>query len=304
MLFGLFDRRRMPRDRVTRIPRAAKRAGKPHAEAMAAAVADLAAMPGLADIRETRRVPRGFFAKVDELHRHHDAWVDVARKHLPIAGQAARAGQGDGCNACYAMPLGVGPVEALALYRQIRTWPDFPDVAQRMATQAEAQIELVQARHRGKDPEKIRLGSKAVREGRIEYARRKEPCALLDTKRRRCRAFEARPMICRMHLLAGAPEETDPARADWPAGVQAFNIRPPVKVQAALSQLDKRTVLQLAPFLAAGQLQILELAEGGLVQEIGEAPARLQQDGRLQHRANRNRPGAKKFKKKKKRRRA
>jgi hypothetical protein len=74
------------------------------------------------------------------------------------------------------------------------------------------------------------------------------------------------------------------------------NIRIPIRKQAALQQLDKRMSLGLAPFMYAGVLQLLELAQGELIPETGEAVQRMGQDGRVQQRANRNVKHAKKFK--------
>jgi len=74
-----------------------------------------------------------------------------------------------------------------------------------------------------------------------------------------------------------------------------------MKVQVLLTQLDKRMLLQNSPFLPAGVLQMLELGQGQVIQEVGEAPLRLQQDGSVAQRANRNVKHAKKFQKGKKR---
>lgn len=300
MLFGFLAKRRLPRDRVTRISLRAKRAGKPHAEEMKAALARLAALPGIADIKETKRVPRGFFEAFGAFRTAYDAWLDAVRPFVRGADDAHRAGEGDGSLACYEHPLGVGPVEALAIFRASRPFPDYPQLAEQMGRLAERQFTLIQQGHTGKDPEKIRLGSKAAREGRLAYVREKHVCPFLDTERRRCRLGEAKPLVCRMHHLAGTPEDLDPATEHYPRRVVAYNLRPPIGVQAKLTELDKRTTLAFSPFLFAGQLQALELAGGGLIQEVGEAPARMQQGGRIDSRVNRNRPTAKKFQKKKK----
>jgi hypothetical protein len=55
--------------------------------------------------------------------------------------------------------------------------------------------------------------------------------------------------------------------------------------------------LGLSPFLWVAVLQLLQLADGELLHEAGEAPRRMQQDGRVAQRANRNVRHAKKFKK-------
>jgi hypothetical protein len=49
----------------------------------------------------------------------------------------------------------------------------------------------------------------------------------------------------------------------------------------------------------ASVLQLLQLGEGQMLQEVGEAPQRMQQDGRVAQKANRNVSHAKKFAKKK-----
>ena len=299
-LAGLFRRRlRLPRDRVTRIPRAAKKAGKPHVDAMLATITKIGALNGMADIKEQRRVPRGFYALVAEFLAHYDAYVGTVRPFLAES-MAPRPGEPGGCQACHAVPMGVHGIESLSIYRHIREWKDFPQVAQRMATLGETQFKLIQAGHTGKDPEKIRMGSKAVQQGRLAYARQKQPCPFLDVGKERCRVWEHRPMVCRMHYPTTDPSWSDPASEHYPEDVRAFNIRAPLKVQVSLAQLDKRMSLQSSPFMHAAVLQLAQLAEGGVLQEVGEAPIRMGQDGRVPGRANRNVSHAKKFKKRKK----
>ena len=45
------------------------------------------------------------------------------------------------------------------------------------------------------------------------------------------------------------------------------------------------------------------MADGELIQEVGEAPIRMGQDGRVAERANRSKKSAKKYQKKKKKKR-
>lgn len=58
--------------------------------------------------------------------------------------------------------------------------------------------------------------------------------------------------------------------------------------------------LQHSPFLYASVLQVVEMTQGQFLPEVGEAPIRVQQDGRVATRANRNVKHAKKYNKKKK----
>jgi Fe-S-cluster containining protein len=297
-LFGA--RNRLPRDQVTRVPRSAKKAAAQSIEGMTAALTKLSALPGIADIKEHKRVPRGFYALVDEFLEHADAYQATARRYLPIVeDEVRRPGEPGGTGGCYPAPLGVSGIEALNIYRHIRPWRDFQDVARSLAELGEQQFKDIQAGHSGKNPEKIRMGGRAVREGRITFAKRMQACPFLDQKRERCRIWEQRPIVCRMHHIT-TPELARPDHEAWPIGVKAKNIRLPVKVQVALAQLDKRMMLQASPFLYAGVLQLLQLAEGHPIQEVGEAPQRMQQDGQVARKANRNVRHAAKFKKKKK----
>ena len=61
--------------------------------------------------------------------------------------------------------------------------------------------------------------------------------------------------------------------------------------------------LGLSPFLYAGVLQVLELSGGELIQEVGEAPRKMQQGGMVGERANRGGKHSKRAKKGKKRKR-
>jgi len=302
-LAALFGRRmRLPADRVTRIPRAAKKAAKAEIEAMVAAIEAIAALPALADVKENKRLPRGFYSRVQEYSRSYDAFVAVVGRYFPVE-DARRPGEPGGCGACHAAPMGLHTIETLNIYREFRTHRRFSQIAQRMGELGERQFQDIQAGHKGKDPEKIRMGSRAMQEGRLTFARRREPCPFLNVEKERCQIWEHRPMVCRMHHPVTPPEISDPTHEDYPKAVKGYNLRPPIKVQVLLRQIDKRMMLQLSPFMYAGVLQLAQLADGQLLQEVGEAPRRMQEDGQISRRANRSVPHAKKYKKGKKKKR-
>jgi Fe-S-cluster containining protein len=294
-LFG--PRVKLPRDRVTRIPRRARKKAQEHVDTMQRIVDELSGLPGIADVTKTKRLPRGFYERVDDMLTAYDRYVEAVRAELGIE-DAPVAGTPEGTGACYAAPFGITGPEALAIYREIRTWRDFPQVAQRLGELAEQQFKDIQSRHTGKDPEKIRMTSKAAGQGRKAFAERGEPCPFLDVNKGRCRIWDRRPMSCRMHHIVGDPELADPQH-ERHAEVEVVNIRVPVRPQVALSQIDKRMALGLSPFVYASVLQLLQLADGELLQEVGEAPQRMQQDGRVVQKANRKVKHAKKYQKKK-----
>nr|WP_255216169.1 YkgJ family cysteine cluster protein [Pseudenhygromyxa sp. WMMC2535] len=143
------------------------------------------------------------------------------------------------------------------------------------------------------------MTSKAAGMGRKQFAERGEPCPFLDQGKGRCRIWERRPAVCRMQHITGDPTLADP-RHERHEQVEVVNIRLPVRPQVSLSQIDKRMGLGISPFLYAGVLQLLQLSEGQMLLEVGEAPRPMQQDGRVVQRANRNVKHAKKYQKKKK----
>ena len=301
VLKSMFGRKiRLPRDQVTRVPRAARKAAEPQVAAIQAAIDVIAALPGLADVAVTKRLPKGFFAAVQALAAAYEAYIAAVVRQVPALQGAARAGTPEGQRGCVEQPVGVTGVEGMAIYRVARPWRDFPQVAQELARLGEQQYKDIQALHTGKDPEKIGMTSHAVQQGRVDFARRGQPCPFLDPQARRCKVWDERPFVCRMHhLLAPALEPKDPR---WPKEVQAFNVRMPLRQHVALMQIEKRMLLTPAPFLNANILQWLQLAEGQLLAEGGEAPLRLAPDGQPAAKANRNKPGAKKFEKDKRRR--
>lgn len=298
---SLFRRRiRLPRDQVTRVPRAARKAAEPEVAAIQAAIDAIAALPGLADVATTKKLPKGFFAAVQALVAAYDAYIAKVVAHVPALQSAPRAGTPQGHNACVEQPVGVTGVEGLTIYRAIRPWRDFPAVAKELARLGEQQFKDVQALHTGKDPEKISMTSLAVQQGRLDFARRGEFCPLLDPQTHRCRAWDVRPFACRMHFILSDPAWSHPKDPHYPQDVKAFNVRLPLRQQLALMNIEKRMLLSPAPFLNANILQWLHLAEGAALVEAGEAPVRFAPDGQVAARANRNRPGAKKFEKGKK----
>ena len=288
---------RLPRDQTTRIPRRVRKLAAPQIGEMQAALDEIGGMPGIADVGTTKQVPRGFYAAIDKLVAAYDAYVDIVRAELGLQDKP-RPGEPGGCGACYAAPFGVSGIEAIHIARKVRTRPDFPKLGQRAAELGEAQVKEIQALAQGTDPAKIRFGSKAVQQGRVNFAKTKQACAFLDESKERCKIWEHRPMVCRMHHPTTDPAWSDPAHPNY-AQVKAKNLRLPVKPQATLVQLDKRMGLQIAPFLYASLLQVLQLAEGSVLHEVGEPQLRLQQDGRMQQRANRSRATSKKAQKRK-----
>ena len=301
VLKSMFGRRiRLPRDQVTRVPRAVRKATEPQVAAIQAAIDGIAALPGLADVAVSKRLPRGFFAGVRALTAAYDAYIAAVVERMPTLQQAARPGTPEGASACHEQPVGVTGVEGMAIYRASRPWPDFPAVAERLAKLGEQQFKDIQALHTGKDPDKISMTGVAVQQGRIDFARRGETCPLLDPQTRRCRAWDQRPFVCRMNHLLGDPAAADPRDPRWPKQTRVFNVRMPLRQQVALMQIEKRMLLTPAPFLNANLLQWLQLAEGHQLAEVGEVPLRFGPEGQAASKANRNRPGAKKFTKDKK----
>ncbi len=292
----------MPRDKRTRIPRRARKAAQEHLDNVQKAIDGLAALPGVADIVKTKRVPKGFYGLIEGLLEHHEAWLASIRKSMNI-GDAKRPGSPGGCGACYAAPTGVHAVELLNIYRGARPKNDFPQLANKCASLAQTQMELIQENYKGDDPDKIRMASKGTQEALKKFAQLGKPCAFLDVAKERCKIWETRPLSCRMHHVTSDPAWTDPRHAKHES-MTFVNIRLPLKVQAAVAQLEKRMGFGVTPFLYAGLLQIVQLNNGELVQEIGETPQPIGQDGRVAQRANRDKKGAKKFQKGKKSKRS
>ncbi len=297
-LFG--PRLKLPADQVTRIPGRAKKAAGPHTAAIQATLDKISGLPGIADMKDSKRLPRGAAALVKELLHHVDAYHDAVREIMGIGPDVKRPGEKGGTNGCIPAPLGVSAIEALHIYRTIRTWSDFPEMAKKLAALGEQQFKDIQAGVPGAAGDKVRVGGKAVQQGRVTFAKRMTPCAFLDGSTQRCRIWDQRPISCRSHHLVDPPGGLPPSDEAWPKGVKAKNLRLPVRSQVALAQLDKRTALELSPFLYASVLQLLQLAEGHQFNEAGEAPTRMQQDGNVARPANRNVAHAKKYQKKKK----
>jgi Fe-S-cluster containining protein len=297
-LFG--PRLKLPADQVTRLPGAAKKAAAPHATAIQQTLDKISGLPGIADIKDSKRLPRGAAALVRELLHHVDAYHDALRTSMNLGDDVKRPGEKGGTNGCIPAPLGLSAIEALNIYRTIRTWADFPDIAKKLAALGEQQFKDIQSGMPGAS-EKVRVGGKAVQQGRVAFARRLQTCPFLDGGSQRCRIWEQRPIACRYHHLV--PPQVRPDDETWPKAAKAKNLRLPVRAQVGMQQLDKRMNLELSPFLYAAVLQLLQVAEGKQIQEAGEAPARMQQDGNVARPANRNVAHAKKYQKDKKKKR-
>lgn len=296
-LFG--PRLKLPSDQVTRLPGSAKKAAQPHAAAILATLDKISGLPGIADMKGSKRIPRGFSGLMKELLHHVDAYHDVLREQMGLQ-DAKRPGEPGGCNACYTAPVGVAGIEAINIYRTTRPWSDFSEVVKRLVEYAQEQYKDVQEGSTAKDPDKVRFGGKAVQNGRVVFAKRMHRCPMLDVSAQRCRIWNERPIVCRLQHPTTPPEMSKPDHPEFPKGVRSKNLRLPVRGQVTLSQLDKRLGLELSPFLYAAVPQIVQLADGQQLAEVGEAPTRVQQDGSVARPANRNVAHAKKFQKKSK----
>jgi hypothetical protein len=296
-LFG--PRLKLPADQVTRPNAAAKKAAAPHAAAIQAALDKISGLPGIADMKETKRLPRGFTPLIKELLHAVDAYHDAMRGPMGLE-DAKRPGEPGGCNACFTAPVGVSAIEALNIYRVARPWKDFGEIVRVLVELAQEQYKDVQAGATGKDAEKVRFGGKAVQNGRLTFAKKLHACPFLDRGTERCRVWNDRPITCRMQHPVSPAEHSMPSHEGFPKSVRSKNLRLPVRAQVTLTQLDKRMGLELSPFLYASVPQIAQITEGQQLAEAGEAPVRMQQDGSVARPANRNVAHAKKFQKDKK----
>jgi Fe-S-cluster containining protein len=294
-LFG--PRLKLPADQVTRLPGRAKKAAAPHATAIQATLDKISALPGIAEMKESKRVPRGFSPLVKELLHHVDAYHEALREQMGLT-EVKRLGEPGGTNGCYVAPVGLASIESLNIFRVARPWREFPELVRQLVELAQEQYKDIQGSSTGGDPDKVRFGGKAVQNGRLVFAKKLQCCPMLDTTAQRCRIWDARPIACRMQHHISAPEKSRPDHPEFPKGVISKNLRLPVRAQVTLSQLDKRMALELSPFLYAAIPQVTQLTDGQPLTEVGEAPTRMQQDGSVARPANRNVAHAKKFAKK------
>lgn len=295
ILFG--PKIRLPRDQSTKIPRKVRREAETqaHIEALAKAIDAIAALPGLAEISDKKRVPTGFYSRVHELWKHYDAYADTIRQAMGWQ-DLPRAGKDDGIYGCYTAPIGVSPAESIAISRVLPNLPDLATLAPKFQERAQQQIEDIQGHCKEKDREKP--GPVAVLKGRQSYERRALPCPFLDETKRSCKIWDHRPISCRMHHLQGDPQQIKGDHPQYEAA-KVVNIRLPVKQQIALStHVDKR-LGEVNPLLFAGVLQALHIGGGQPLREVGQAPLRVGRDGQVVKTANKNVKGAKKFQKQK-----
>lgn len=294
-LFG--PRLKLPADQVTRLPGRAKKAAAPHAAAIQATLDKISALPGIAEMKDSKRVPRGFTPLVKELLHNVDAYHDALREVMGLT-DVKRPGEPGGTHACWVPPVGLAAIESLNIYRATRTSREFPELVRKLVELAQEQYKDIQSSSTGGDPDKVRFGGKAVQNGRVAFAKKMQCCPMLDVGAQRCRIWDSRPIACRMQHPVSPPENSRPDHPAFPKGVTSKNLRLPVRAQVTLSQLDKRMALDLSPFMYAAIPQVTELTGGQPLAEVGEAPARMQQDGSVAKPANRNVAHAKKFAKK------
>ena len=202
----------------------------------------LAACDGVAAFAETGWLPDRFFALLDELYAVHDAYVahNIAASGLTIRCRS-------GCSRCCHQAVhGVFVFEVIALYRELRTRPDYATTHAALADYAgqfEATLEQIG------NADDVDPGEPMLRTLEA-FAAAAAPCPLLAGSR--CSVYAHRPFACRSyHSL------TDPMYCTTAQG-QTFNIDVPPAAAEILWSLSDRLAYPFPTLLAQGLVTLAE----------------------------------------------
>jgi Fe-S-cluster containining protein len=232
---------------------------------------EIAELRGLEEFPRTRRIPPRALPLWHRALSAYDRYVETMARGTGLDLRCSL-----GCVACcHDVPTGVQAIEHVNIYVTSRELGDFERIHNRACDLADELYELL--REEAPDGRQALSDSKAYQNAQLGYRKKQLPCAFLDTTKKRCRIYEARPIWCRMHVSVTDP---DWCWVDHPRANEAVtpNLAPPESIVAIMKDIATRMGLgHLSPSLFQGLATLGgEIMSGGRI----EARAELRRRGR------------------------
>lgn len=191
-------------------------------------------LPGLADFRSTRTLPRVFFDQFNAFLSAYDRLIDFV---LGFSGDDTRIKCTKGCaNCCVDLVRGMTTPETVNIYHHVRNWPDVRALFEYHKESAELFVNILMATMQpdeggGRDPR--------IAEAHLDYNRQGRPCGFLDQKTGACRIYAVRPLACRFIFSLDPPETCSPLNVLY-LERRTRTVHLPEEVHRLIREIDHR----------------------------------------------------------------
>lgn len=220
---------------------------------------------GLEGFRRSQRIHGRFFIEYQAALVSYDRYIAhiIATEPLAISCRA-------GCAACcrHELARGVTPVEILAIYRLVRSWPDIGVLYEACGDNAVAFQGLLSA-ELSADPRPLEDADPRVLAAHLAYNRLERPCAFLDTEQGRCRIYPVRPLVCRWFYNLSPADWCRPSHAKY-LERDAVGIDPYREINELMGAISLRLGIETLNYLSGAFVHIAgDILRGQSLNEQG-----------------------------------
>lgn len=193
-------------------------------------------LPGLAEFRTTKSLPRAFFTHFNAFLAIYDRMIDSVMK---FSGDDQRIRCTKGCaNCCTDLVRGMTTPEIINIYHHVRTWPDVKALFEYHKESAELFVNILISKMQsdegapgGRDPR--------IAEAHIDFNRLNRRCAFLDVETGCCRIYPVRPLACRYFFSLDPPENCSPLHVLY-LERKARTVHLPEEIHAIIREIDRK----------------------------------------------------------------
>jgi Fe-S-cluster containining protein len=222
------------------------------------------ALEGLEDFAKTKTLPTRLFALWVAALDCYDKYIEYI-----ISAEGWQISCRRGCSACcqHELARGVTALEAIAIYRYVRSWKDIETLyehsGQNMVTFQQLLAAEIQADPRPLEPNDPRIVS-----AHLQYNQLQRPCAFLDQEQGVCRIYPVRPIVCRFFFNLSPAEWCVPTHEAY-LERDTRGIDPHSVVKERIDAINKRLGVRVLHFLAGAFVSIAgEVMEGQPLKQI------------------------------------
>jgi Fe-S-cluster containining protein len=239
-----------------------------HMRTMAEHLDAILALAGLEDFRATGRLPAALFYHWEAALASFDAYV----AHI-IAAEGWQVSCRAGCSACcHDLARGVGTLEAVALYRHVRPWPEIGALYEACGENMVA-FQRRLAAELERDPRPLEAEDPRASAAHLAYNRERRPCAFLDRDTGRCRVYPVRPLVCRSFFSLSPATFCEP---DHPRYLdrEARIAEPFEGIKQRVAAIDARLGVRTLNFLSGAFVSVAGATLNGrpIEETTGQAP--------------------------------
>src|SRR3972149_4056280 len=208
-------------------------------------------LPDLESFPKTKKLPAKLFDHLDSALGCYDRYIN----HVIIA-EKRQVSCYKGCSACgkYELARGITVLEAINIYRYVRSWPDIEDIYEQNGKNMVVFQQLL-AKELSGHFELLQPDDPRIVDAHLKYNSLQRQCAFLDNEHGICRIYPVRPIVCRFFFSLSPVEICLP---DHPAYHvrNAVGIDPSESVKESMVLICKRLQVGILNFLSGAFVSI------------------------------------------------